>query len=77
MIERIFAANVEGRRREKYYKIQEYIYEKASRVFLYQQKDLLDRYFNEASTIFLVLGILFALYLAYKGWKFSRSKRGK
>jgi membrane protein DedA with SNARE-associated domain len=45
--------------------------------FLYQQKDLLDRYFHEASAVFLALGIIFVLYLVYKGWKYAKTRKNK
>ncbi len=37
--------------------------------FLYSQKDLLQKYYSEISWGFLVLGILFILYLVYRGLK--------
>ncbi len=37
--------------------------------FLYSQKELLDLYYKELSWVFLVLGVLFIVYLVYKGFK--------
>lgn len=37
--------------------------------FLYSQQELLNRYFHEISIILLVLGVLFAIYLVYLGFR--------
>lgn len=37
--------------------------------FLYSQQELLNRYFHEISIVLLVLGVLFAIYLVYLGFR--------
>jgi len=37
--------------------------------FLYSQKELLERYYTEGTIAIVVLGVLFVLYLVYKGFK--------
>lgn len=37
--------------------------------FLYSQQELLNRYFHELSIVLLVLGVLFAIYLVYLGFR--------
>jgi membrane protein DedA with SNARE-associated domain len=46
-------------------------------VFLYSQKDLLQKYFKEISNVLLVLGALFFVYLIVKGIIDSRRKKTK
>lgn len=41
--------------------------------FMYQQKELLEKYYHEATLVFVILGILFVLYLVYKGVKYKKS----
>ncbi|MDL2240139.1 DedA family protein [Bacteroidales bacterium OttesenSCG-928-K03] len=43
--------------------------------FLYSQKELLDKYYNELSIVLVVLGCLFVAYLVYNGLK--SKKKGK
>jgi membrane protein DedA with SNARE-associated domain len=45
--------------------------------FLYQQKDLLEKYYHEATLAFIILGVLFVFYLVYKGLKHTRTDSGK
>ncbi len=40
--------------------------------YLYSQKELLDKYFNEISKFFLGLGILFVAYIAFKSLRRAR-----
>jgi len=37
--------------------------------FLYTQQELLNKYYKEISVVFLGLGVLFIVYLVYKGFK--------
>jgi membrane protein DedA with SNARE-associated domain len=43
--------------------------------FLYSQRDLLDKYYNEISWGFAILAVLFVLYLIYKAVSFKKARK--
>ena len=43
--------------------------------FLYQQKELLEKYYHEATLAFVILGVLFVIYLVYKGIKHNNTAK--